>query len=110
MFVDYFKTLAAKFGEDFDSIHCNLPLFPSSLGATLLKKHVIEAYRTVIKKAGVATTKVDALGVTRQRFGGRGLYQTLGEFCLVQLFARWGSQAITRYVQHSPLRQNSHRR
>ena len=115
MFVDYFRVPAAKFGEDFDSIHRNLPLFPSSLGATLLKKHVIEAYRTVIKKAGVATTKVDALGVTRQRFGGHvcrvvgavWLYQTLGELYLVQLFARWGSQAITRYVQNSPLRQQS---
>ena len=68
--VDYFKVLAAKLAECFHSIHRNLPLFPSSLGANLLKKHVIEAYRTVIKTAGIATTKADALGVTRQRFGG----------------------------------------
>ena len=48
----------------------NFPLFPSVRGATLLKKHVITAYRTVIHKAGVVTTTTDGLGNVRQRFGG----------------------------------------
>ena len=39
--------------------------------------------------------------------GAVWLYSTLRELYLVQLFARWGSQAIARYVQDSPLQRQA---
>ena len=37
--------------------------------------------------------------------GAVWLFSTLRELYLVQLFARWGSQAIARYIQLSPLQE-----
>ena len=118
LFVDYMAVLTAKFGDDCCSPPRNFPLFPSVRGATLLKKHVITAYRTVIHKAGIATTTTDGLGNVRQRFGGHicrvvgavWLFQTLKEctWCncsrdgaLMQFFGTFG-------IHHYESKLNSH--
>ena len=75
-------------------------------------------YRTMSSTPSLGTfaeTKVDGQGRIQERFGGHvcrvigaiWLFRTLKELYLVQLFARWGSQAITRYVQDSPLRKQA---
>ena len=98
--------IIGAFGRDIEDPVRAFPLFH---GATLHKHHVVAAYREVIAHAGVSTTKI------RQRFAGlvcrvvgaSWLFEHLKELYLVQLFARWGSKSIERYIQSAPLRTQS---
>ena len=86
--------------------HC----FLMALVTRLQKVRLSSSYRETLRKAGVST-KGDGKGIQRERFGGHvcrvtgavWLYATLKELYLVQLFSRWGSMAVARYVQDSPL-------
>ena len=60
IFLEYYEVLKQRFWHDFASPDRNLPLFPSVNGSTLLKRDVVAAYRVVIAKAGIPTTKVGA--------------------------------------------------
>ena len=109
--IDYLAILVEKFGDTFNVPSRSLPLFPDGFGNTLTKSQVVSSYRETLRKAGVSTTKSDGKGIQRERFRGHvcrvtgavWLYATLKELYLVQLFARWGSMAVARYVQDSPL-------
>ena len=113
LFRDYISVIIMKFGHKIQDPSESFPLFPSAAGKTLLKRYVVAAYRLVLQRAGIATLTSDASGRPRQRFAGHvcrvvgavWLFSTLRELYLVQLFARWGSQAIARYIQLSPLQE-----
>ena len=115
LFKEYLSLIIGVFGCDIEDPVRAFPLFPTSNGATLHKHHVVAAYREVIAHAGVNTTKIDGQGRVRQRFGGHvcrvvgaiWLFKHLKELYLVQLFARWGSKSIERYIQSAPLRNQS---
>ena len=81
------------------------------VGSVLTKGATADAIRGTLADAGVALTRVDATGRERQRFGEHALRvagaQALArggmDLYLMQLFARWGSAAVERYVQEAPL-------
>ena len=85
------------------------PLF-SRDGDFMTKTQVIEAIRQVLKAAGIETQRQGVDGMV-ERFHGHCLrvsgaqYLTQLKFSpqLVMLMGRWGSQAIQRYIQDSPL-------
>ena len=107
----YLQLLQTVFGASFRLPARRMPLFPSAAGMVLTKAATVEAVRSCIAQAGEPLTRVDGMGVARQRFGEHALRvsgaQALArggmELYLIQLFARWGSSAVGRYVQQAPL-------
>jgi len=87
------------------------PLFPARDGSTLAKKNTVLAIRGVIERTGTPLERPDGAGGLRQRFGEHVLRVAGAQFLarsgldliLIQLFARWGSNAVLRYVQDAPL-------
>ena len=85
----------------------NLPLFPSSSGGFVEKRHVVASLEHVATALGEPL--LDAHGV--RRFGGHSLRVTgartlaaLGvSLALIQLMARWSSDVVLRYVAQAPL-------
>jgi len=88
-----------------------MPLFPNSYGKHLSKAGTAATIRCVIAEAGHPVTKVDAEGNLRQRFGEHALRVIGAQFLarfgmdvyLIKLFARWGSDAVLRYIQDAQL-------
>lgn len=76
------------------------------------KAYTIDAIRTVLKKANIPTQREGAEG-TVERFhghclrisGSQALIRMGFNTTLVMLLGRWGSQAILRYIQDSPLQE-----
>ena len=87
------------------------PLFPCHNGSPLSHKATLAAVRAAAITAGEAPTrKVGPLEL--ERFGEHCMrvsgaqHITLSlrwELFVVQLFGRWGSMAVARYVQDTPL-------
>ena len=85
------------------------PLFSQDM-EFMTKAQTIEAIREVLTAAGIATQRQGDAGMV-ERFHGHCLrvsgaqYLTQLKFSaqLVMLIGRWGSQAILRYIQDSPL-------
>eukprot|EP00972_Heterocapsa_arctica_P109299 16094490-Heterocapsa_arctica.AAC.1 len=94
------------FGETFNAPARRLPLFPTAAGSPLSKMAVVDALRACIAALGEPLTRPDGMGVLRDRYGehvcrvaGAQLLSRAGmDLYLVQLFARWGSSAVLRYV------------
>ena len=109
--VAYLNVLRDHFGDTLHSAEARVPLFPDRSGNTLTKAAVIEAIRGVAAQAGEPLVRTDGLGKERHRFhehvlrvtGAQFLARTGLELLLIQLFARWGSSAVLRYVQQAPL-------
>ena len=76
------------------------------------KVYTIDAIRAVLKKANIPTQREGAEG-TVERFhghclrisGSQALIRMGFNTTLVMLLGRWGSQAILRYIQDSPLQE-----
>ena len=107
----YLKLLCDLFGEDALAPARGLPLFPDVDGNPLTKNSVKQAIASVIAATGEALQRVGPAGDMRERFGehvlrvmgAQFLARSRIELFRIQLFARWGSDAILRYVQDAPL-------
>ena len=107
----YFELLRDHFGDTLSSADTRVPPLPDRNGAALSKAAVIEAIRSVALQAGEPLIRADGLGKERHRFhehvlrvtGAQFLARAGLELLLVQLFARWGSAAVLRFVQQAPL-------
>ena len=87
------------------------PLFPCSRGGALSKPATIRAFRSAAASTGTELTQ-NLAGSTLQRFGEHSCRVSGAQFMssqlsldlyLIQLYGRWSSSAITRYVQDAPL-------
>ena len=89
----------------------DLPVFPSKPGSHIPSSATVHAIRCVATMAGEPLVRTDGNGRERQRFGehacrvmGAQFFAARGvDLYLIQLYARWGSSAILRYVQEAPL-------
>ena len=107
----YFELLGDHFGDALTSADARVLLFPDRNGAALSEAAVIEAIRAVALQAGELLVRADGLGKERHRFhehvlrvtGAQFLARAGPELLLIQLFARWGSAAVLRYLQQAPL-------
>ena len=105
---EYLDLLAALFGEAGDEDA--LPLFPTCKGAGLSHTATVASLRAVASALGEPLTR-DAGGSVLQRFGehvmrvsgAQLLARIQVDLFVIQLIGRWGSMAITRYVQEAPL-------
>ena len=112
---EWLEVLKDKFGEPIDAEADNLPLFPTHEGKHLSKEATVRAVREVMGWLGEALTKKDGKGTDFQRFGehvmrvaGAQFFARRGiELFMIQLYARWGSSAILRYVNDAPLKTQS---
>ena len=99
------------FGDDFDRPERDLPLFPNKLGKPLSKDQVVAAFRRCIEITGEPLERLDGRGVPRHRFhehvprvaGAQFLSRAGVQLIIIELFARWGSNAVLRYIQQAPL-------
>ena len=87
------------------------PLFPNEKGEHLSKWEVTQLIRFVISLTGTALQRPGPLGPAKDRFGEHVLRvsgaQMMArahiELYIIQLYGRWGSWAIERYVQEAYL-------
>ena len=88
-----------------------LPLFPTNSGKVLTHAATVAAIHQVARSVGeplqrdVDSTRLDRFGehcmrVSGAQFLSRGLQWDL---FVIQLFGRWGSLAVAKYVQEAPL-------
>ena len=95
LFVDRCARMEGLFGHDF--VVCpahSSTFFPNLSGQTMIKDHVVAAYRGVIAAARIPTKTTDALGRVHELVAGRAcrvvgavwLYSTVRELYLVQVF------------------------
>ena len=102
----YLDLLFIKYG-DFANFGDGFPLFPDIEGKVVAKRGVVRGLETVLEALGCQV--LDPSG--RKRFGGHSFrvagsrFWTLRglEVFKLQIFARWGSNAILRYVADIPL-------
>ena len=88
-----------------------LPVVPYVGGGTLSKQALVNAVRVVVGATGTPLCAPDAKGVMVQKFhehvlrgaGAQALARAGIELFLIQMFARWGSRTVLRYVQAEPL-------
>ena len=105
-FIDYMQLLKDIFGRGRD-LAKDFPLFPDPNGIVVIKRGVVRGLEKVLISIGCQV--VDRSG--RKRYGGHSFrvsgsrYWTLKglEVFKLQIFARWGSDAILRYVADIPL-------
>ena len=106
----YARVLAERFGEA-TKAGIALPLFPDVEGNPLSKQAVRDAISGVIAATGEPLTRAGPDGAHKDRFGEHVLRVMAAQFLArkkvdlyrIQLFARWGSNAVLRYVQDAPL-------
>jgi len=111
--IENINFVRANFGgeELGDAGLARMPLFPNSYGKHLSKAGTAATIRCVIAEAKHPITKLDAEGNLRQRFGEHALRVIGAQFLarfgmdvyLIKLFARWGSDAVLRYIQDAQL-------
>ena len=100
----YLEILKEKFGhlDYFDE----MPLFPNCKGGTLTHSASVKMIRFAAAAAG------DALAHSPGRFGEHALRVSGAQFLsralhmdvyLIQLYGRWASRTVARYVQDAPL-------
>ena len=89
----------------------NLPLLPTRSGGKIGHAATINAIRKVASWAGVPTQRRVDIQIL-ERFGEHTLRVTGAQFFaavlewqlfVIQLYGRWGSMAVARYVQEAPL-------
>jgi hypothetical protein len=94
-----------------DATFLDMPLFPAKNGAVLSHTATVRAIRSVANKAGIPstrtvdTTELEKFGEHTLRVTGAQFFAAilLWELYLIQLYGRWGSMAVARYVQDAPL-------
>ena len=90
-----------------DKLSDDLPLFPDHAGVVPKKAGVVKGMERTLGGLGFATED----GAGKRRYGGHSMrvtgaryWTTIGlEVFKVQIFARWGSSVILRYVADAPL-------
>jgi len=105
--VAYLRRLATFFDCDMTELLADYPLFPDYKGKVITKKGAVQGIVDVLSNAGVETVQ---RGGT-QRFGGHTMRVTGSRYWTgrglevfkVQIFARWGSSVILRYVSDVPI-------
>ena len=106
---EYRNNFLEYFGLAAGSLDDILPVFPDFEGNVILKTGVVDALEKTLITIGEAPR--DAAG--RRRFGGHSCRVAGSRFWAshgmevhkLQIFARWGSDVILRYVADSPLHQ-----
>ena len=109
--VQYLEVLKGRFGEDALQAERELPLFPCTQGRPLSKAAVRNAVRETIAATGAPLTRRGPDGKEKDRFGEHVMRVMAAQFLArrrvdlyrIQLLARWGSDAVLRYVQDAPL-------
>ena len=105
--VRYLGLLRLRFCQLDGILDDAFPLFPDYLGRVVLKVGVVGSLENVLAGFGIAT--VDSSG--KRIFGGHSL-RVIGsrfwasqglEVYKVQIFARWGSAVVVRYVADVPI-------
>ena len=84
-----------------------LPLFPTTTGATVVKEKVVQLIELVATSMGLSIVS----GEGRRLFGGHSLRVSGAQWMarmniplpLIQLMARWASDVVARYVAEVPL-------
>ena len=103
------KTLEEEFPEKGDEGAALL--FPNRQGHHASKEAAVRGIREVMERLKEPLIRTDGNGKESQRFGehvmrvaGAQFFARRGvELFLIQLYARWGSAAILKYVQEAPL-------
>ena len=88
-----------------------MPLFPTTRGLVLSHAASVRAIRAVDVKAAIPTTRTidtsvhEKLGEHTPRVSGAQFFAAVlsWELYLIQLYGRWGSLAVARYVHNTPL-------
>jgi hypothetical protein len=89
----------ARFGDDED-----LPFFINSAGKAPEKTRVVETFRAVGERLGWTVEQTSAItGHLPRPTGAQFLVRSGLALYLVQLFCRWGSDAILGYLREIPL-------
>jgi len=105
--IGYIRKVMDFFNLDKDNIDLEFPFFADFEGKVIKKTGAVSSIETVMRHVGVAVTECTgkrlygghSMRVTGSRFWtGRGL-----EVFKVQIFARWGSSVILRYVADVPV-------
>jgi hypothetical protein len=97
---DYFEKININVQDD-------MPLFPDLHGRVSRKQGLVQAIEGVLQCTGEPL--VDSSG--RRRFGGHSMRVSGSRFWAskgleifkIQIFARWGSSIVLRYVAHVPI-------
>ena len=105
----WLEQLQRLFPEDME--HGSGPLFPTYGGQHASNEATVKGIRQVMQRLREPLTRKDGTGKETQRFGehvmrvaGAQFFARRGvELFLIQLYARWGSTAILKYVQEAPL-------
>ena len=112
--VELIAMVAALWG---DADTGELPLFPSTSGHVLSHSATVAAIQHVATCVGeplhrdVDQTRLDRFGEHCMRVSGAQFLSRalLWDLFVIQLFGRWGSLAVAKYVQDAPLSQASSR-
>ena len=107
LMVRYRKMISEYFGTESNCLADDRPAFPDVTGKVVQKAAMVEALERTLRTIGEATR--DQAG--RRRFGGHSCRVAGSRFWAshgmevykLQIFARWGSDVILRYVADSPL-------
>jgi len=105
--VDYFGVLAKFLKLDINDLDKASPLFPDFKGKVITKPGAVQGMISVLSSAGIETRTCGG----KNRFGGHSMRVTGSRFWIsrglevykVQIFARWGSSVILRYVSDIPI-------
>ena len=104
---DYLARLDNFLGKNADDNFDAKPLFPDYKGAVAKKVGVVSGLEGVLSRLGVQVRDVQG----RRRFGGHSMRVTGSRFWAtqglevykIQIFARWGSATVLRYVADAPI-------
>ena len=106
-FESYLAELCELFGGPDGKLPRDLPLFPTREGKVPFKEAVVVALEVASAASGMLTIDTNGkrvLGRHSFRVTGSRHWSRLGmELLKLQLFARWGSTTILRYVKEAPL-------
>ena len=103
----YLTRLQDHFGGEASTLQPSFPLFPDAYGKVVRKAGVVGALEELLSTRGVTIT--DKMG--RRLFGGHSFRVTGSRYWVamglevfkLQVFARWGSNVVLRYVAEAPL-------
>jgi len=107
MMTEYRKLIQDYMEEANINMDDNFPFFPDFKGNVIKKTGMVGALESVVGRTGEALTD----GAGRKRFGGHSMRVTGSRFWVgaglevfkVQIFARWGSSVVLRYVADVPI-------
>jgi len=104
---DYLKRIDEFFVDFSEALFEERPLFPDFTGKVARKVGVVRGIEEALGGVGVQVT--DSVG--RRRFGGHSMRVSGSRFWAaqglevfkIQIFARWGSAVVLRYVADAPI-------